>query len=153
MVPFSLNVKQSDMSSHLLLKQKQQDYFPNGQTIISIRQALLDLSHPQPPTPLKTDNSTSNDFVHANMKRKRSKSWDMRYHWLHDRTLQQHLQIYWDRGSNNHADYFTKYHPPIYHKSKRSQYQQLNFMCTPKTKNFPLLRFPFQNLRTPLQGC
>ena len=92
--------------------------FYNGQTIISIRQALLDLGHPQPPTPLKTDSSTSNDFVHANMKRKRSKSWDMRYHWLRDRTLQQHLQIYWDRGSNNHADYFTKHHPPIHHRSK-----------------------------------
>jgi hypothetical protein len=28
-------------------------------------------------TPLKTDNSTSNSFIHANIKQCRSKTWDM----------------------------------------------------------------------------
>jgi hypothetical protein len=52
--------------------------FGNGQEIIACRISLQALGHPQPATPLKTDNSTSNSFVHANIKQRRSKTWDMR---------------------------------------------------------------------------
>jgi hypothetical protein len=38
--------------------------FHNAHTIIPIRQALEALDRPQPSTPLKTDNSTANGFVH-----------------------------------------------------------------------------------------
>jgi hypothetical protein len=96
--------------------------FHNAQTCIPIRIALEELGHVQPPTPLKTDNSTATAFVHSSMKQKRSKSWDMRYHWLRDRLLQKQLRIYWDKGSNNDADYFTKHHPPKYHLMMRSKY-------------------------------
>ena len=41
--------------------------FGNGQTAVIIRRALAALGHPQPPTPLKTDNSTAHDFVHSNI--------------------------------------------------------------------------------------
>lgn len=100
--------------------------FFNAQNILHLRQTLHDLGHPQPPTPLKTDNSTANDFVHANMKRRRSKSWDMRYHWLRDKSTQNHINIFWDKGSKNHADYYTKHHSPSHHLAMRSRYQQLN---------------------------
>jgi hypothetical protein len=96
--------------------------FHNAQTCLPIRVALEELGHPQPPTPLKTDNSTATAFVHSSMKQKRSKSWDMRYHWLRDRQLKDQLRIYWDKGSNNDADYFTKHHPPKYHQMMRSKY-------------------------------
>ena len=43
--------------------------FANGQT----------LQHPQPPTPLKTDNATANSFVHNNIHQRKIKSWDMRF--------------------------------------------------------------------------
>jgi hypothetical protein len=49
----------------------------NGQDIIAIRISLHALGHPQTATPLKTDNSTSHSFVHANIKQRRSKTWDM----------------------------------------------------------------------------
>ena len=52
--------------------------FHNGKTIIPISIAVEALGHPQPPTPLKTDNSTARDFVHKSMRQKKSKSWDMR---------------------------------------------------------------------------
>jgi hypothetical protein len=53
--------------------------FGNGQEIIAIRTSLQALSHPQLATLLKTDNSTSNSFVHANIKQHRSKTWHMRW--------------------------------------------------------------------------
>ena len=41
--------------------------FGNSQVAIVIRCALQSLNHPQPPTPIKTDNSTANSFVHSNI--------------------------------------------------------------------------------------
>ena len=58
-------------------------------------------------------------FVHNNIHQKKSKSWDMRYHWLRDHQTQYQFNIYWDKGYNNHADYFTKYHPAKYHQEIR----------------------------------
>ena len=98
--------------------------FHNAQTAIAIRTLLQALNHPQPPTPIKTDNSTANSFVHDNIHQKRSKSWDMRYYWLRDRSNQAQFNIFWDKGKNNHADYFTKHHPTKYHRAIRSKYVQ-----------------------------
>ena len=44
--------------------------FGNGQEIIAIRILLKALGHPHLATPLKTDNSMSNSFVHANIKQR-----------------------------------------------------------------------------------
>ena len=54
--------------------------FNNGQTTVSLRQALEALGHPQLQIPLKTDNKTANSFAHATMRVKRSKTWDIRDH-------------------------------------------------------------------------
>ena len=59
--------------------------FHNAQVTIPIRRILRALNHPQPPAYLKTDNSTTNSFIHDNIHQKRSKSWDMRYYWLRDK--------------------------------------------------------------------
>ena len=96
--------------------------FYNGQMAAMIRGILNEMGHQQRPTKLKTDNSTANSFVHATMHMKRSKTWDMRYHWLRERKTRKQLDIYWDKGINNHADYFTKHHPPTHHKTQRQQY-------------------------------
>ena len=100
--------------------------FHNGQMTISIRRALESLGHPQPPTPLKTDNSTAASFAHSSMRHKRSKTWDMRYNWLKDADTLGHLRILWDKGKNNLADYFTKHHPPIHHRTMRPKYLHMN---------------------------
>ena len=89
--------------------------FGNSQIAIPIHQALEALNHPQPPTPIKTDNSTASSFVHSNICQKRSKTWDMRYNWLCDRAAQKEVFIYWNKGTNKDADYFTKHHPPTHH--------------------------------------
>ena len=54
--------------------------FTNAQNCIPMRTILAEMGHPQPPTPIKIDNSTASGFVHDNIQMKRSKSWDMRYH-------------------------------------------------------------------------
>ena len=59
--------------------------FKNGETSISMQPALIALDHKQPATPLKTDNSTTEIFVNLGMKPKRSKIWDMKFHWLRDK--------------------------------------------------------------------
>lgn len=127
--------------------------FYNAQTALMIRQILHDLGHPQPPTPLKTDNSTAHSFVHSNMRQKRSKSWDMRYHWLRDKSLQKQVQIYWQRGTKNHGDYFTKHHPPKHHKLMRSKYLHI---CSSLTHHVNLLRtlsHDVSHLYQHVQGC
>ena len=96
--------------------------YHNAQAAIPIRIILQALNHIQPPTPIKTDNSTANGFIHDNIHQKRSKSWDMRYYWLRDRQTQQQFLFFWDKGTNNDADYFTKHHPTKYHRHKRSRY-------------------------------
>lgn len=90
--------------------------FHNTQQIIHIHYLLESLGHPQPPTPLKTDNSTAVGFSYDNITQKRSKSWDMNYYWLRDKLKDNHLHIYWDKGSNMLADYHTKNHPILHHR-------------------------------------
>ena len=51
--------------------------FQNAKTAIALRRLLIALGHPQPPTTIRTDNSTTTGFVNNNIQMKRSKSWDM----------------------------------------------------------------------------
>ena len=46
----------------------------------------------------------------------------MRYYWLRDRQTQQQFKIYWDKGVNNDADYFTKHHATVDHCAKQVCY-------------------------------
>jgi hypothetical protein len=62
--------------------------YGNAQEAIACRISLRALGHPQPPTPIKTDNSTANSFVHANIKQRHSKTWDMQWNWLRDKATQ-----------------------------------------------------------------
>ena len=100
--------------------------FHNCQTAIMIRHILNALGHHQKPTPVKSDNSTAASFVNDLLKQKRSKSWDMRFHWLREN---KNFIIYWDRGTNNDADYFTKHHAPRHHKTMRPKYILQGFLA------------------------
>ena len=78
--------------------------FGNGQEIIPIRRGLDALDHPQPQTPVKTDNTTSDSFVHSNIRKRRSKTWYMRFNWLRDKETHRELKYYWAPGKENDAD-------------------------------------------------
>ena len=95
--------------------------FHNAQMALPIRTILKALNHPQPATPIKTDNSTAKGFVHDNIHQKRSKSWDMRYYWLRDRSTQQQFNVFWEAGKTNNADYYTKHHATSYHRHIRQE--------------------------------
>ena len=96
--------------------------FNKRKTSIYTLTELITLDHKQPATHLKTDNSTTEGFVNLGMKPKRSKTWDMKWHWLRDMEVLDKLRLYWDIGTNNDADYFTKHHPTIYHLQMRPRY-------------------------------
>jgi hypothetical protein len=59
--------------------------FHNAQSGAPLRVTLTEMGHTQPPTPLRTDNSTAFVILNETIKQKRSKAMDMRYHWLTDR--------------------------------------------------------------------
>ena len=46
----------------------------------------------------------------------------MRFHWLRDKDIQKKIKVYWEKGSTNLADYFTKYHPLTYYVKMRREY-------------------------------
>jgi hypothetical protein len=62
--------------------------FHNTQSGAPLRVTLAQLGHTEPPTPLRTDNSTAFRILNETIKQKRSKAVDMRYHCLTDRVRQ-----------------------------------------------------------------
>ena len=104
-----------------------------------LRVLLSAIGHPQPPTPLKTDNNTASSYVNKTLRQRKSKSWDMKYHWLRDRELQRMIRVFWDRGIYNDADYFTKHHPPSHHRSIRERYILKGHHVTRSCSLFPKL--------------
>jgi hypothetical protein len=97
--------------------------FVNAQEAIPMITALEEMGHKQPltGTPLETDNSTADGVLKAQVRMKRSKAFDMRYHWLKDRIARKQFNLCWAPGKANRADYFSKHHPPSHHKIMRPQ--------------------------------
>ena len=124
--------------------------YENGQEVAAMRNTLLDMGFKQPPTAIKTDNSTAVGIVNNTMKQRKSRAIDMRFYWLRDRIAQNQFIIYWKPGKENYADYFTKHHPIAHHKTMRSTYlketrnEEINNVYTNVTQT---------KLLTTLQGC
>ena len=96
--------------------------FINAREAAYIRKILIEMGHPQPRTPLQTDNSTAEGVVNKNVQTKKLKSMDMRFHWLRDRESQGQFRIFWRPGKLNRADYWSKtQHPPSHHTDMRKQ--------------------------------
>ena len=70
---------------------------------------------------------------------KKSKAFDMRYHWLRDRIAQKQFNLYWAPGKLNSADYFSKHHPPAHHRLLRYDYLQKIAKAT--------------SITSPVRGC
>jgi hypothetical protein len=96
--------------------------FYNAKDAAWLRTTLADLGHPQPPTPIQTDNACAAGIINDTVKQRRSKAIDMRFYWVRDRVRQNQFVVHWRRGSDNLADYFTKHHSPSHHRLMRSQY-------------------------------
>jgi hypothetical protein len=74
--------------------------FYNDQEAVIIKQSLEALDHPQRQIPIKTDNSTATGFIYDNIRLRKSKTWDMRWNWLWDKSTQTILKYYWEAGKN-----------------------------------------------------
>jgi hypothetical protein len=72
--------------------------FHNAQRGAPLIVTLTKMGHTQPPTPLRTENSTVFDILNETIKQKRSKAMDMRYHWLTDIVRQKQFDVYWQPG-------------------------------------------------------
>jgi hypothetical protein len=52
---------------------------------------LEELGHPQPPTPMETDNTTTTDYSNGTITQKRTKAMDLHFYWIKDRVKQDNL--------------------------------------------------------------
>jgi hypothetical protein len=93
--------------------------FYNCQDAVGLRMIAIEMGHPQPTTPLRTDNSTADGIINGTVEQNRSKAIDMRFYWVCDRSEQNQFKIYWAPGKVNLADYQTKHHPGHHHQTMR----------------------------------
>jgi hypothetical protein len=68
--------------------------FHNGRKACPLQITLEELGHPQPPTPIETDNTTASGIANNIVKQKRSKAIDMRFYWIRDQRRQGQFVIY-----------------------------------------------------------
>jgi hypothetical protein len=87
--------------------------FIAGKSLIPLRQTLADMNITQPSTIIITDNETAKNIANSTCKQKRSKSIDMRYHWIRDRIQLKDFKVIWKPGKSSIADYMTKTQPVI----------------------------------------
>jgi hypothetical protein len=96
--------------------------FYNAKDAVMLRTTLEELGYKQAATPLQTDNACAAGIANDTVKQRRSKAIDMRFYWVKDRVKQGEFLVYWRRGLDNLADYFTKHHAPAHHRRMRHHY-------------------------------
>ena len=92
--------------------------YMNAKKGIPMRHTLIEMGHPQPPTPIQTDNTKVVGIANYSIK-KNSKVLDMRWYWLKYQIESKRYNVYFKPGSQNKADYFTKNHSPTHHRQSR----------------------------------
>ena len=96
--------------------------YMNARKGVEERNILEEMGHPQPPTPVQTDNSTADGIINSRVQPKRTKAMDMRFHWLRDRSVnQKQFRFHWRPGSLQRGDYWTKHHSAAHHRNMRSE--------------------------------
>jgi hypothetical protein len=90
--------------------------FINGQEGASLRDTLTALGYPQPATMILCDNKCAQGIATDTIKPKRTKSVDMKFHWIRDRIRQGQFLVMWRKGVDNLADFFTKPLPVHQHQ-------------------------------------
>ncbi len=93
--------------------------FVNAKESEILHTTLDEMGYPQEPTPIQTDNSTASGIANDTINQQRSRSIDMRFYWVRDRSNQGHFNVFWAPGRDNLGDYFTKQHPPSHHRLMR----------------------------------
>jgi hypothetical protein len=76
---------------------------------------MQEMGHPQPLTPIQTDNLTAERVINSCIQPKHKKMMDMQFEGLLDRVQQGQFKTYWKPGKTDLVDYFTKHHLPAHH--------------------------------------
>jgi hypothetical protein len=79
--------------------------FLNAQKAKVLHLTLDELGHPQPPTPIHINKTTTVGIVNNTIKQHHSRATEMRYFWLLDGKTQQYFKFYYQPGQENLGNY------------------------------------------------
>ena len=96
--------------------------FRNTYDAVISQHALEFTGYLQLATPIQVDNKYALGILTNSVKHRRSKATDIRFYWVKCRIKQGPFYIYWIRGRDNIADYFTKHYSPSNYKVMRYIY-------------------------------
>ena len=80
----------------------------NAKEVKVLRLTLEEMGDAQPPTPIRTDNTTASGIANGTIKRQRSRAMDMRFFWIADQADQRNFKVLWAPGQENLGDYSKK---------------------------------------------
>ena len=81
--------------------------FTTAKEMVPLRQTLIEMGWPQPPSPFQTDNSIAVGVINKTIVPRRIKSMDMQFYWLRCRKAQGQFRWYWAPGPTNEGEYST----------------------------------------------
>ena len=109
------------MSRPPLPKLKIDTLYLRAQEALVICQCLIELDHPQLPTPLNSDNVMVHRILTSTIKQKFSKAIDIWFYWSKDCTTQGRFKIFWEPRKHNLAEHPTKHHSSAAHHTRAVQ--------------------------------
>jgi hypothetical protein len=95
------------------------------------------MGHPQPPTPLQTDNSTATGYSNDTIKQRRTRAMDVWFYWVKEIVKQGQFQVYWGPRYQDVANYFTKSHSPKHQERMLEMY--IHKSARPMIREFEIL--------------
>jgi hypothetical protein len=94
--------------------------YVNAREAVPIQNLLHEMGHPQPPTPIQTDNSTALGVVNSNIQLRQTKAMDMRFYWLRNSEAQKQFRFFWQTDKTSLSNYWTEHHCTVHHIEKRN---------------------------------
>ncbi len=83
----------------------------NAKEATYLCQILQEMGHPQPCTPIQTDNTMAAGVINYKIQPKCTKAMGMRFHWLRGCKVQRQIKIIWRPGKTNLAKILHKASP------------------------------------------
>jgi hypothetical protein len=71
------------------------ELYLNAKEAMYLQQILEEMGHPQPKTPIQTDNMMAEGVINNKIQPKCTKAMDMQFYWLCDHEAQSQFRIYW----------------------------------------------------------
>ena len=75
----------------------------------------------------------------------------MKLHWLRNKANSEHINVFWDKGTDQGADYFSKHFPTIHHRRVRQERKYVHDFKKDLKENIKLFSLKCDMIR--LRGC